>query len=549
MKRYYKEKRLLDFRELVNRSAMLYPKKAAFVIKKGEGYDTIPYTRLQAEYYALCNAFFDRGLVGRRIAVIGRNSYEWVLCYLAAATVGVVVPLDKEIDSADIANFLTLSESAAVCMDDAIDARDGGVCYSGAERILFSELGAICGKGEGDRKRIDDLPIPADKMQILLFTSGTTGFSKGVCLSQQNVLSNIYSTVRIVKIQSRDRTMSILPLHHTYECTLDCLLILSRGACITYAESLTKLAKNISEYRPSVLVVVPALLKSLHKRILAKVRQGLPEKYRALFEETAFSAAMKKLPFLIRLILCKKVKKSLGGKLRLFIVGAAELDAGIVEDFTALGIRTLQGYGLTECSPLLAGNSDFYFNAATTGVAIPDVTLKIDTPSGDGIGEILARGDNIMLGYFNDPEETARVFADGWFHTGDLGYLDKDGALTITGRCKSVIVAENGKNIYPEELEARIATFSEVEEVIVVPHRENDKTQIKVKLLPCLDFLKEKLGHIPGAEEIKKQMEAIIAEINRKIPDYKRIRIVEVLTQALEKTTTRKVKRFGVNLA
>ncbi len=549
MKKYYKEKKLTDFRELINRSAKLHASKAAFYIKKDGGYRTITFAMLKKAYYALCNSFIDMGLRNMKIAVIGRNSYEWVLSYLAAATVGIAVPLDKEIDSSDIANFLTLSESAAICIDDSICERDRGVSYSNTRTIRFSELESLCQKEYIDYDKIDSIAIPKDKMQVLLFTSGTTGFSKGVCLSQNNILSNIYSTVRVVKIKSNDRTMSILPLHHTYECTLDCLLILSRGACITYAESLLKIAKNISEYNPSVLVVVPALLKTLHRRIIAKVKQGIPKKYISLFINNDFSVAMSKLPFVIRIAVCQKVKKSLGGKIRLFIVGAADLDTSIVDDFTSLGIRTLQGYGLTECSPLLAGNSDFYFNAKSTGIAMPDVELMIDEPNAEGVGEILARGDNIMLGYFNEPEETKQVFRNGWFHTGDLGYLGKDNSLYITGRRKNVIVAENGKNIYPEELEARLSDFSEIEEVIIVPHRENDKTQIKAKLYPCIEYLKEKLGHSPSADEIKKQMELIVSEINNKIPDYKRIRVIEILTQALEKTTTKKVKRFGTNLA
>ncbi len=538
----YKEEKLVDFRSLINRSAARYSGRTAFYLKGKEGYRSITYLRFKEDFYALCSAFIAMDLRSRRIAIVGKNSYEWVLCYLAAATVGVAVPLDKELDAADIGDFARAGECQVIFSDSPLELN-----YD-ARVILFSELEAIISRTVTNSGAVDGIEISRKEMQVLLFTSGTTGSAKGVCLSQFNILSNIYSTVSIVKITKNDRTMSILPLHHTYECTLDCLLILSRGACITYAESLLRVQKNIGEYSPSVLVVVPALLKVLHKKVTSNVKSGIPEKYKPLFENNSFSEAVGMLPFIIREVVKKKVKKALGGNLRLFIVGAADLDPEIVRDFTSLGIRTLQGYGLTECSPLLAGNSDFYFNASSTGIAIPGVELKIDSVNGEGVGEILARGDNIMLGYYNDEEATSRVFTDGWFHTGDLGYMNEEGALFITGRCKNVIVAENGKNIYPEELESKLSTFSEVEEVIIVPHHERGRTEIKAKIYPCIEYLSQKLGHVPSAEEIKKQMEQIISEINKKIPDYKRIRVLEVLTETLEKTTTRKVKRFGANL-
>ncbi len=546
MKKMYSEEKLSDFRELINRSAERYSSKTAFYLKSGKGERTVTYSMLKKAFYSLCSAFISMGLKGKRIAVIGKNSYEWSLCYLAAATVGVVVPLDKELDPTDVKNFVEISESKAICIDDSLLSE----AYGDINLIPFSSLDELTEKTVADTEAVDAIEISKDEMQILLFTSGTTGFAKGVCLSQNNILTNIYSTVRVVKVKSSDRTMSILPIHHTYECTLDCLLILSRGACITYAESLVKIQKNILEYNPTVLVVVPLLMKTLHKRILSKVIGGMPEKYKPYFERNKFSVALGKLPFIVRAVVRRKVKAALGGKLRLFIVGAADIDTDIIEDFIALGIRTLQGYGLTECSPLLAGNSDFFFNAKSTGRAIPDVEIKIDSPNAEGVGEIIARGENIMLGYFGDPEGTRKVLTeDGWFSTGDLGYLDSDGALYITGRKKNIIVAENGKNIYPEELEARIAAFSEVEEVIIIPCFEKGRTEIKAKIYPCIEYLSSKLGHIPTPDEVKARIEEIIAEINNINPEYKRIRFLEILTQTLEKTTTRKVKRFGANLA
>ena len=401
----------------------------------------------------------------------------------------------------------------------------------------------------GYKTRSSITKIEKDETRIIIFTSGTTGNSKGVCLSQHNICSNIYSTVQMVKVNDFDSTLSILPLHHTYECTLNNVLFLTRGACITYCDGLTKVAKNIAEYQPSILVVVPALLKVLNKRIKSGIIKDCPSLYRKHFENLSLAEALQKCPFFIRKIICKKVKKTLGGKIRLFIVGAADLDTSLVEDFGALGIRTLQGYGLTECAPLLAGNNDFHLNKASTGPAIPDVELKIDNPNDEGVGEILARGDNIMLGYYNDPEATEAVFRDGWFCTGDLGCIDNEGDLYIKGRIKNVIVTENGKNIYPEELETRLSEYPEIGEALVFASEENGETFVKARIFPNLEYLKEKFGDKkPSDEEIKKAVQNAIKNVNSKIPNYKHIKIVEVLSSALEKTTTQKIKRFGKNV-
>ena len=324
--------------------------------------------------------------------------------------------------------------------------------------------------------------------------------------------------------------------------------MLSKGATICYCDGLTKIQKNLLEYQPTALIVVPALLKVLNKRIKKSIAADCPAKYKEYFEKESLAEALKKTPFIIRKIICSKVKKSLGGKIRMFIVGAAELDPSLVEDFGALGIRTLQGYGLTECAPLLTTNNDFHVNTESTGIAVPGVQLKIDNPNDEGVGEILAKGENIMLGYYNDPEATAEVFRDGWFCTGDLGYIDEKGDLFIKGRIKNVIVTENGKNIYPEELETRLSEYPEIGEVLVFGAKENGESYVKARVFPNLDYLKQKFGRQPSDEETEKAVKGAIKAVNKKIPGYKRIKTVEVLDNALEKTTTQKIKRFGKNV-
>lgn len=549
MEKIYHEKEFSSFRELIDNCAEQYGAKSAFKIKIAENnYEHISFSCFREQYYNLCSNFLLHGFRGARIAVIGKNCYEWILSYLAAATVGVAVPLDKELGEEDIENFLSAAECSLICADKESSRKIG------TEHTLFSfsEIRQMASRYDSDNSRpifeVYDLEPKYNEMQVLIFTSGTTGQSKGVCLSQRNICANIHSCVSMVKIMTEDTVLSILPLHHTYECTLDHLTVLSKGGCITYAESLVKIAKNIAEYSPTILVVVPELLKTLARRIKSSIAKDCPKKYQALYRELSLSEAFAKTPFLIRHIIKSKVRKTLGGRLRLFIVGAADLDTSLVDDFSALGIRTLQGYGLTECAPLLAGNNDFYFNPKSTGIAIPFVELKIDEPNSEGVGEILAKGDNVMLGYYQDEEATKAVFRDGWFCTGDLGRMDPDGALYITGRRKNIIVTENGKNIYPEELETRLSEFSEIGDVIVVADHTGGKTQVKAKIFPNIDFLREKFGHEPSDEEKESAIKKVVDYVNSKIPSYKHIRIVELLKVALEKTTTRKIKRFGTNL-
>ncbi len=547
---YYKENKHENFRDLINSTAAKFGNKTAFEVKEEDGsIRNVSYNEFKELYYSLCVKFIDMGFLGKRIAVTGKNCFEWALSYVCAATVGVVVPIDKELQSEDVRDFLESAECCAVVSDSERLANLKKVVTREIEYIDFKSLRKLAStSAPADYKKVDAIKIGKDEMRILIFTSGTTGNSKGVCLSQNNICSNIHQTIQMFRVYDTDKVLSILPLHHTYECTLDFLLVFSRGCCISYCDGLTKVAKNMAEYSPSILVVVPALLKVLSKRIKKSVADGVPAKYKAAFETESFASAMKKLPWILRKVIVAKVRKTLGGKLRVFIVGAAELDTSLIEDFAVLGIRTLQGYGLTECSPLVAGNSDFYLNPDSTGKAIPGVEIRIDNPNEEGVGEIHVRGDNIMLGYFNDEEATNSVLRDGWFCTGDLGMIDEEGDLFIKGRIKNVIVTENGKNIYPEELETRLSQFPEIGEVLVLSSEENGETAVKAKIFPNFEYLKEKFGRNPKEEEVEKAVHGAVKEVNKKIPGYKRIRIVEVLSNALEKTTTQKIKRFGKNV-
>lgn len=543
-----------DFRELVYASAERFGQKPAFRLLE----KIISYNSLKLDYQALCSSFISKGYIGKRIAVIGANGYEWILTYLAAATVGVVVPIDKELSSEDMDNFIEAAECAAVVADEkllhnvqketAID-KYSMAAESDAATIsqLVEEGCTLYAKGT---KQIDTMTIDPEELHVLIFTSGTTGNAKGVCLSQKNICANVYSISSMVRINPSRHTLSVLPLHHTYESTIGHILILSGGGCISYCDGLRYVGKNMMEYRPSVIIAVPLLLEFMMRTINKSVRKGLPEKYTGNPNQT-LAQLLRELPAPVRFMVKRKVKKSLGGKLKLLIVGAAAIKPEIIEAFDLLGITTLQGYGLTECSPLLAGNNDFFRNIKSVGLPVHGVEIKIDNPNEEGVGEIIAKGDNIMMGYYNDPEGTEKIMRGGWFHTGDLGRFDEEGFLYITGRCKNVIVTRNGKNIYPEELEDRLMDEPAVEEAVVVgvPSLRGDDIVVKAKIYPNMDMINELYqGAVHSKEAIVQTVKDIVEQVNDKQPHYKRITVVEVVWQPFEKTTTKKIKRYGDNL-
>lgn len=548
-----------DFRELVYGSAEKYGKLPAFKLRE----KTITYDEFKRDYTALCTAFLEKGLKDEKIAIIGANSYGWILSYLAAATVGVAVPIDKELSAQDIDNFVDAADCKLLVGDDAalrkiLEQKEDDyieVCSVNEASSLYLktiydfmwEGGQAYGDGNAE---IDTMDIEPEKLHVLLFTSGTTGNAKGVCLSQKNICTNITAIASMVKVDPSRHALSVLPIHHTYESTIGHLLLLSAGGCISYCDGLRYVGKNIKEYSPSVIVAVPLLLEFMLRTIDKSIRAGLPEKY-TKDPEMSLVDLLASLPAILRLVVLRKVKKSLGGKLKLLIVGAAAIKPEIIAAFDALGIATYQGYGLTETAPLLAGNNDFYKNIESVGLPIHGVEICIFEPNEEGVGEIMARGDNIMLGYYNDPESTAAVMQDGFFRTGDLGKFDEEGFLYITGRCKNVIVTKNGKNIYPEELEDRLLSEPIVEEVIVIgaASRNKDDITAKAKIYPSMDALKEKHGgKEPDSDAIAADIKEIVEKINDQMPAYKRITAIEVVREPFEKTTTKKIKRFGANV-
>ena len=556
---YFKTYEIEDLKDMLEKTANKNSTKTAFKVKDNSGkIINKTYIDFKNDVQNLSTKLIQMGLQNQRIAVIGKNSYSWAVSYLASTIIGIVVPIDKEASKENIKEFLNVSNSKAVIADDKYlneifefksELKNETILIDMQNTSKYTNLSDLMTDGkkliDGGNKDYENIKINPDEMKILLFTSGTTGNSKAVMLSHKNICSNIVSIASIVKVDNATRVLSILPLHHTYECTIGYLLVVYGGGTICYCEGLRYITKNIQEYQPTFILCVPLLLENVYKKVIKTLKSSLPEKYTK--EE---SKIIDNLPFYLKGIVKKKIKKSLGGKIKTFIVGAAAIKPDLVEAFFKLGIKVLQGYGLTECAPLVAGNNDFYYKAASCGMPIPNVEYKIDNPNDEGVGEIIVKGPNVMLGYYENEEATKNVLKDGWFHTGDLGYVDDEEFLYISGRSKNMILTKNGENIYPEEIENILNDDDLIEESLVIgTSNGKDDVQVKAKIFPNIEAIKEYLGNkFPTKEEISKILNEAVKKANEKLPNFKHIKSFKIMDEDFERTTTNKVKRFGKNV-
>ena len=571
--KYHKIRNITSIKELLNTSTDLYYDNPAFLVKKERGgeYREIRYSQLKHDVEALGTKLMNMGLTGSKIAIIGENCYEWIVTYLAVVNgAGIAVPLDKELNSEEILNLLETGECRAVFFTDTYENvfKNHDIEYKIRMKVYGDRTGlsetlqevpaengvmiweSLIAEGErmvenGNREYID-WEIDPEEMRMLLFSSGTTGTSKGIMLCHRNVVSNIMDACRIVEVRPDDRTLSILPIHHTFECTMGMLAILFSGASAAFCEGLKYITKNLAEAQATILVGVPLIFESAYNKIW---RQA---------EKTGKAVALKKAIKLNRFLktmgisaekkLFKAIHDTFGGKLRLMISGAAAIDPNVSRGFDDMGIRMLQGYGLTECSPLVAGTPDFadtYKKAGSVGPVNISGELKIVNKDEDGIGEIVYRGPNVMLGYYKMPEETAEVLKDGWFYTGDLGFLDDSGWLYLTGRKKNVIVTKTGKNIYPEEVELYVNRNKYIEESLVhgIEETIEEGATVSVQIRPAYDVIYEEFGPDFSDDNIYTLIKKAIGEINEKLPVYKRIRKFSIRKEEFIKTTTKKIKR------
>ena len=536
-----------------------HAKNIAFIIKNKEDkkvtYTNITYEKFGKDMRNLGTALIDLGLENKRIAIIGKNNYEWALTYTAVLSgVGVTVPLDKGLQENEILMSLQRSKADAIVFEkeflEIINnfRRQNNtnlkyfICMNSKEDKESLYLYDLIKKGAEKPKdtKYENHKIDPDALGTLVFTSGTTSMSKAVMLSQRNIASNIYGIELAEKIYDTDVNMAFLPLHHMFGSTA-LLLFLSRGATNVFCDGLRHIQENMKEYKVSVFVCVPLLLEGIYKKIMAQVeKQGKTKLIKAARKVSRF---LLKFGIDIRRKLFKQILDELGGNIRFVVSGAAALDKEVANALNDFGILAVQGYGLTETAPVAAAENEYKLRNGSIGHPLPGVQIEIDNPNEDGIGELKIKGPNVMLGYYEMEEETNKVIKDGWFYSGDLGYKDKDGFIFITGRQKNVIVLKNGKNIYPEEIEALIVKKPYVSEVMAFGKEKDDDLLLSVKIVYNEEYVKQNYPDM-SEEDFRKIVWNDIKEINKTLPQYKYIKNLILTNEPMVKTTTAKVKRF-----
>lgn len=551
-----------DIKELIYNSAKTYANNIAFVVKHQEGknktYENITYKMLLEQINALGTKLYSMGLKNKRIAILGRNRYEWALGHLTSLLGGIIsVPLDKDLQVDELENSLIRSKTDAIYFDEKyiekIEEIKNRNNTNVKEYICMSKLAGYDDihtlKEEGQKlleegnKEYISAKIDENAMNILLFTSGTTSKSKAVMLSQKNIASNVYAMQRVEDIKSTDSNLAFLPMHHIFGST--CLVVmLACGVRTSFPDGLRYVAQNLKEYEVSLFVGVPLLVEAIYNKVVKEIdKQG---KTKLIKNAIRVSNFLLKLHIDIRRKLFKPIIDQLGGKMRFVISGGAPLDPKIQKGFIDLGIDMVQGYGLTETSPVIAAENMYKSRTGSIGVPMENVTVEIVNKDDNGIGELRAKGPNVMLGYYENDEETNKVLKDGWFYTGDLGYIDKDGFIFITGRQKNMIVLKNGKKIFPEEIETLVNRIDLVEECMVfgMPD-EVDKNDVKlsVKVVYNKDEVIQKYGDISFDEIRDIIWDRIKNEVNTTVPRYKHIMNMILTDKELIKTTTKKVKR------
>lgn len=563
----YKESRpIANLKHMLETSVELYGDHVAFMQKDGKDapYRNITYKEMFAAVNGLGTALIAKGLKDKRIAVIGENCSQWAISYLAAVCgTGIVVPLDKELTEEELKKLVIRADVSCVLFADKHekafkemrDSGDTSIEYlinfnAEAEHDGVLSWNLLVEEGKklvdgGDRSFLD-APIDYEAMNILLFTSGTTGASKGVMLSHKNIAADLMVSPTVLKVHDWDIFFSVLPLHHTYECTCGFLMPLYKGAAIAYCQGLKYITKNLAEAKPTMFLGVPALFEKLYSTIWKNIRkQGKEELLKKIIR---LNNKTKKIGIDIGKVFFKQITSVFGGRMRILICGGAAINPDVLNGIRDFGILALQGYGLTECAPMGALNPDTAPNAASIGTRFPGCDIKIVDVNEEGTGEICLYGDNVMLGYYEMPEETARAIdAAGWFHTGDMGYLDKDGYAFITGRKKNVIITKNGKNVYPEEIEYQLSNIPFVEESFVFEQESADEqdTVIVASIKLEQEAIEEALGAAYTEEQAKELVWKEVDRINAEAPFYRKIKRVIIRKSDFIKNSSKKLIRFA----
>ena len=552
MERLYEYMKITDLKDMLKKSGEKYGKNIAYKLREEEGkYKLITHEQVRKMVDGLGTSLINMGLKDKRIAIIGENRYEWEIAYLSIVCgTGIVVPLDKSLPENELESLIERSEvEAIICSKKYIETlkkiKNNKLKYiismdlEKTEDEIISEKELIK-KGielvkKGD-KRFTEAEIDNSKMNIMLFTSGTTSLSKAVALSHKNICSNLMDLASTLDVNSNDIFLSFLPLHHVFECTVGFLFAFYIGAQIVFCDGIRHIPENLKEYKVSVMASVPAIYERLFKIVRKQIEKSGNLEEILINEEKHKNDTIEEKKEVF-----KEIHNMFGGNIKLFISGAASLDAKIEQKFRNLGFNIVQGYGLTETSPIVAVGNKKYHKIGSIGKAVPSVQVKLLNINDNGVGELAVKGPNVMLEYYGNKEATKNVIKDGWFSTGDLAKIDEEGYIFICGRKKNVIVLKNGKNIYPEEMESLINKEDGIDESFIFgkPISE-DPTNIKIfaKIVYNKEFFKDQTQ-----EEITKEISKKISAINKSMPRYKSIRGIIVSEEPLIKTTTNKIKR------
>ena len=551
-----------DLKDMLNQTGEVYGDRPAYIFKTEEKgkFRTITHKEFRENINALGTTLIQMGLKDKRIALISENRYEWELSYLAvAAGVGVIVPLDKALPDNELESLILRSQVEAIIYSSKYDVimktlrekKNTNLKYFISMDLEENTQGiyaekALVEKGkklltDGNKTYID-AKIDSEKMGIMLFTSGTTAMSKAVMLSHKNLVTNVMDIIQRFDLTDEDRFLSFLPLHHVFECTVGFLYPISIGGAIAFCEGVKHMAENIKEFEITAMISVPAVFDIIYRKVMKTIEKK--GKLANLEKGKKVSQFLLKMKIDLRKQLFKEVHESLGPKLKLVVTGGAALDPETEKGFNDLGFDVEQGYGLTETAPVIAAETPKCRRLGSIGKKFPSVEVKIDDPDEEGIGELMAKGPSIMLGYYENEEATKSALeSDGWFHTGDLARIDKDGYIYISGRKKSVIVLNNGKNVFPEEIETLLNKVEGIKETFVFEKKEDDgDVKVCVEIVYDKELIKE-LYNIEGEENIKEFLWDKVKEVNKLMPKYKYVREMVITEEPLIKTTTLKIKR------
>lgn len=552
-----------DFRELMKNTVTKYPNNIAYKYKKDytvkePEYIQKTFTDLDKDVKAFSTGLLELGLEGKRVVIIGKNRYEWCVSYLAITTGNmVVVPLDKALPENEIETLVIRSEAEAIIFDEKYieiakklkkenENIKHLICMDNIQDSKIKKHENILENGEkslkAGNKKYEEIEVDPEKMSIMLFTSGTTNLPKAVMESQKNICSNICAIATWVRVYSTDTLLSFLPIHHTFECTITFLYGLYSGATVAFCDGLRYIQQNLKEYKVTVFVSVPLVLETMYKKINKAIEeQG---KTKLINTATKVSNILLKCKIDIRKKVFKQILDQFGGHLRVVLYGAAPMNKDVIIGYNNLGINLTQGYGLTETSPVISAETDNEKRPGSVGLVLPNLEVRIENPNEEGIGEITVKGPSVMLGYYKNEEETNKVLKDGWFSTGDYGYIDEDGFLYVTGRKKDIIVLKNGKNVYPQEIEFLINKLPYVIENLVYSRdKDTTDTMLCSKIVYDEEIIKQYLGE-KTEEEYKEIIWQKVKEINQELPIFKKIKKITITTEPLAKTTTQKVKRY-----